>query len=350
MEVAEDYAVLAQDALKVVQVKDTAASVTLNSPPIRAAIESYWEFQKSNPDRVVRLEYLTTANSGKEKSLQFPDSQPGLQYWRAAAREHCSVEPVRQALLTLDLRQDLKTFIEQTPAEDLRNRLLRRIRWECGTGDTDSIDRTIRDRLVYLGDRKGLLPGDSERARDALIVEILRVIVRKRARELTRADLLRIFGESVAVPMSISAVRQTLSQAISRLAPQEGVPITPQTSVMVDVRQAPLPPRLAERAALVKKLLRKVAQVGSLWLRGSSGLGKTVLAQLIARKAQREWFIVELRGHSPTEIEYRLRSALIDTRDFGPRFWHALASEIGLTASQAGRVSSVPCVGSLAYQ
>src|SRR5271165_1760472 len=50
LEVAEDYAVMAQN-LSAVQVKDTAASttVTLNSPSIHEAIESFVDLVARNP-------------------------------------------------------------------------------------------------------------------------------------------------------------------------------------------------------------------------------------------------------------------------------------------------------------
>ena len=116
LEVAEDYAVLARDALSAVQVKDTAASrtVTLKSASIRDALNSFWNFQSSNPKKSVKFRYLTTSAIGKEASLSFPDGIPGLKYWRVAARDGSDVEPIRRALLSMTLSDDLREFVEKS--------------------------------------------------------------------------------------------------------------------------------------------------------------------------------------------------------------------------------------------
>src|SRR5215468_5622014 len=51
LEVAEDYAVVAQDALKAVQAKETRASgaVTLNTAGVREAINSFVDLSHRNP-------------------------------------------------------------------------------------------------------------------------------------------------------------------------------------------------------------------------------------------------------------------------------------------------------------
>src|SRR6267378_2917863 len=63
LEVAEDYAVVAQDALKAVQAKETRGSgtVTLNSAGIKDAINSFVDLTNRNPKRKVSLRYFTTS-------------------------------------------------------------------------------------------------------------------------------------------------------------------------------------------------------------------------------------------------------------------------------------------------
>src|ERR1700730_19255883 len=53
LEVAEDYAVVAQDALKAVQAKETRASgaVTLNTAGVKEAINSFVDLSHRNPMR-----------------------------------------------------------------------------------------------------------------------------------------------------------------------------------------------------------------------------------------------------------------------------------------------------------
>ena len=73
LEVAEDFAVIAKNALTATQVKDTAGSgsVTLKNESVSKTIKSLWEFQQANPDRNVYITYLTTSKIGKEKDAKF---------------------------------------------------------------------------------------------------------------------------------------------------------------------------------------------------------------------------------------------------------------------------------------
>ena len=69
LEVAEDYATIANDALRAVQVKDTQAStnVTLNTRSVRDAIANFVALVEANPLLDVHLEYFTTSDIGTEK-------------------------------------------------------------------------------------------------------------------------------------------------------------------------------------------------------------------------------------------------------------------------------------------
>src|SRR6266550_4029860 len=68
LEVAKDYAVVAGNALKAVEVKDTSATpVTLNSPDIRQTLEAFVDLLERNPQKDVRLRFLSTSPIGKER-------------------------------------------------------------------------------------------------------------------------------------------------------------------------------------------------------------------------------------------------------------------------------------------
>jgi hypothetical protein len=49
LEGAEDFDVALLDAATTVQVKDTAANVTLRPSDVKDAIENYWTIRKNNP-------------------------------------------------------------------------------------------------------------------------------------------------------------------------------------------------------------------------------------------------------------------------------------------------------------
>ena len=65
LEVAEDYAIVAADALNAVQVKETGHNVTINSDDIVASIDSFVDLRQNNHELQVRLRHLTTSRIGK---------------------------------------------------------------------------------------------------------------------------------------------------------------------------------------------------------------------------------------------------------------------------------------------
>ncbi len=88
LEVAEDYAVVAENALRAVQVKDAEASgsVTLNSGDVRDAVTAYVDLVARNPSTSVELRYFTTSEIGTEQAIaDRPAGMAGLDYWRKAA-------------------------------------------------------------------------------------------------------------------------------------------------------------------------------------------------------------------------------------------------------------------------
>ena len=119
IEFAEDIAISDDGELRLTQVKRTSANTTLRSQGVIKLITSMWEFQSANPARRVSAALLTTSSIGSERGMSFPGDAPGLIYWRVAAREKSDVEPIRRALLALDLPSDLKSFVETATADEL---------------------------------------------------------------------------------------------------------------------------------------------------------------------------------------------------------------------------------------
>lgn len=321
LEVAEDYAVLAKHSLTSTQVRDTRASgsITLRSNGIIATITSLRRYQKVNPDKSIHINYLTTSNIGRERQLSFPGNSKGLEYWRIAAREGNDVEPIRKALLSLDLPEEVIEFVGKASPEDLQNQLLRRIKWIYGAEDIGELDQIIDDRLVNLGEKQGLTPSDVERVRYALVVAVLQKIVDKKNRALNRADLLRIFEKSVAVSIPMPALRKLLLESRSLPINATVGQMMSSANIVVNASQIPFPPRLVYRYDLVNRFKSSTGLSSVLWLYGSSGVGKTIMAQLIANLSKRDWWYVPLRDCTGAQLNFRLRNVQysLDSGDLG---------------------------------
>ena len=311
IEVAEDYAILCRESLTTTQVKNTrgSGSITLNTQSVKQSIESFWSMQESNQDKEIYYQYLTTSEIGKERGILFPNEQPGLLFWRTAAREGSDLEPLREVLRKIEFNSaSLKDFIKNASAEDLRKKLLRRIRWESGAQDHELLEQSIKDSLVYLGEKHGISVGDSEKSKHTLISKILDLVVESEERKLTHADLLRSFDEATSIQVPLSMYKKGFPQSTIgglKLDANNSLDYDISSSI-IPLSKAPLPSRIARRKKLVGEQLKNLALYGILWLHGSSGLGKTTLAQLLSKSTQHEWYIVELRNCSPQEARSRL--------------------------------------------
>jgi tetratricopeptide (TPR) repeat protein len=301
IEFAEDFAVSDDGSLKMTQVKNTKAALTIRSKAVAALIRAVWVFQEANPGRDVVAALVTTGKIGKEKGTSFPGTLSGLSYWRVAAREHSDVEPMRKALLDLDLPNDVKSFLKRAAAADIRERILRPIRWFGSSPSHDEIESDLQDRLVHFGAAQGVGAQDSKNALSALIVELLKCARRPaNSRFVTAADLLTIFQKNTYVLIPPSAFERIgiTQQGTSELAGAD--------LAIRDAASIPLPPRPAMRPELVDDLHGSLVVNGKLWLHGSSGLGKTTIALLLARRQNVVWMFSDLRDLEPRALRLAL--------------------------------------------
>ena len=150
LEVAEDYATLAQGALQATQVKDDAASgrLTIRSTGVQTAIDGFVALVHRNPHLKVTLRYLTTTEIGRERANEDRvGDQPALALWRSVAAG-ADASDLRRILLKLPLADATRAFIQQRDDEHLRRDLLRRIHWECGQKPIDALGVDLEAGLV----------------------------------------------------------------------------------------------------------------------------------------------------------------------------------------------------------
>ncbi len=310
-----------------------------------------WNFQKSNPTTITRVNYLTTAKIGKEKKLSFPGASPGLVYWRMAARDGADVEPLRIALQSLDLPPEILDFVKRALPGELRDRLVKRISWHCGAHDLTLLKQTAHQRLTFHDPARQLLSADVDKAEAACVYAILEVIVRKEDRFLTQGGFKRVFENATTVPMPVESLRKVSD----RLASTVGDPVLSvggEWPLAESLHRMPLPPHVALRGELARGLCKDLDRDGVLWIHGSSGLGKTVLAQLVGHQCGGDWRIVDLRGCSSADLLYRLRATVaivgpshvrgIILDDLPPQFASSASLQLAVLASELGR-----CDGSL---
>ena len=320
LEVAEDYAVVAQEALKAVQAKETRASgaITLNTTGVREAINSFVDLCHRNPERTVSLRYFTTSPSGLEReAADRINGMSGLEYWRLVARE-ADIAPLRARLLELDLRQQTRAYIEELDDEELRDRLIRRITWDCGQGGLEDLEGEIEAKLIRLalpGIR--IEPDQVSRVRGALVEQTLRTAVSAPPRRLSTLDL----GRSIKSVTHTEILTTDLTALISMATRHGGgggsheLAVMPTSSWLFVLNDLPLPARLVPRQTLVDRPRATVSTHGLGILTGGTGLGKTIIARLAAAQEGGDWRLVDLRDLTGISVADRLTSVSASLSD-----------------------------------
>ncbi len=268
IEFAEDIAKSNNGKLDLTQIKRVAANITLRSDGVAKLITSVWEFQKANPDRKVSGSLLTTNGIGRERKMSFPRKLPGLVYWRTAARAGADVEPIRAALLSLDLPNDLKAFIESATADELRTRVVRSIHWLAKSASQDELRQELEEKLVLLGSRMGVPAAASKNARHFLVGALLDSVEKPaEQRYVTKGGLLEIFQNKTFITLP-----PNMLEGLPIAAP--GAPLTPVEAIARDVARIPLPKRAALRTKEIERLQTYLVSRGVLWFHGAAAWAK----------------------------------------------------------------------------
>lgn len=320
LEIAEDYATVARNpatleaVLEATQVKATreSGSVTLNSADVLAAIRNFWSLRAANLGRAVRLLFLTTSPIGRERTDPLTNGERGLDVWTRVARGG-PVAELRAALRSRfeppanaggkDDRPDddgLAAFLVASDDQTLRRELLAAIRWACGAPEIAGVEADNRAALVVLGHSLGGTPDLSARAADLLLVRVLSTILDSPDRRLRRGDLLEDLHAAVTV----------------RVPAQRALGLSVASARGLDLeatgawrRVPPTPSRTAPRANAVAGLRTAMAEAGSIWVHGATGLGKSLLAELAADAIGGAWRLLDLRDASGRTARERLVAA-----------------------------------------
>jgi ATPase family associated with various cellular activities (AAA) len=317
LEVAEDYAKLAEQSLAAVQVKDTAksGSVTLNTKAIRDAVRAFVVIVTSNEGRDVQLRYLTTSPVGiEQKTSDRPAGVAGLLYWRQAAAS-ADVGPLRAILTSDKFSTEVHAFVKARDDESLRRDLLQRIHWDCGMPDLAGLMQEIEEHLVVLGrDRFNLPATEARRLGNVLIYNVLKKSVLKIAldRVLSRAELYIAIdaATSVSVPRRTASSMLDIGAAIANaLASGQSLDATfsaVDTDWLIPSGDLATPRGVISRQAVASRIELELAKHRCVLLVGGSGLGKSLVAREVAGKRPVGFVTVDLRDVDAGEAAQRL--------------------------------------------
>ena len=207
LEVAEDFAVVANGELEAQQVKKSTRSLTLNSPEAAAALDGLVQLQSCNPGHRVRLVFHTTSKEGMEhKKKDRIQGKSGLEYWRAVQNK-ADPEPLRKRVLSLNLRSETKSFIRGLSYEQFVDKIVSRLDWRCGQQSPDDAKRELDEALTRYGKHAELHPEDCRIASSAIIAAVLDTARKKDRRTLTKKEFEELFQTATSTRIDNSNLR-----------------------------------------------------------------------------------------------------------------------------------------------
>ncbi|HEY1505634.1 MAG TPA: hypothetical protein VGF92_15105 [Stellaceae bacterium] len=329
LEVAEDYATVAESALNAVQVKDTAHSgkISLKSPAVRNAVNAYVDLVARNPQRRVELHFLTTAAITQEQRIgDRPGGEAGLLYWRKAALA-ADLKPLRVAFESTDFSDSVRAFVRARDDDGVRRELLRNIHWECEQQNLGELLNELEDRLIILcTDRYRTRAVDSKRLINVLLYHVLQKSILKdaTARVLARADLDRLINSATSVTLQQSTVDALLARAVSPLSgavsSQTTLAISPaESNWFISSDDIPTPRGIIPRPSVRDAITKVLTTQKTAFLVGSTGMGKSLVGREAAREIAGDFAIFDLRDAELSEMRLRLKSVLGRIGEVVPR-------------------------------
>ncbi len=307
LEGAEDVDILGPARAETVQTKETKASgtVTLNSNDVIDAIAHFWDHQKMNASRVVRLRFLTTSERGTEKDPRFAIGK-GLDYWDRARRADVALVPLREFFQDHNkLPETVKKFIVESSDEELREGLIKRIVWDTGREPKEFIEALVDEAICYYGSTLSLQPSESRKVIPHLLKRAWEVVCRDKVadRVLKRIDFMELFEEATTErvgkrELNILLRHLPAADSLVGILSETGLSTISAPSFSLQTLSSPLPDRASARKSLVLQLLPIMSQSGKLIVQGSTGIGKSTIAKLITDNIGQDWRWLQLRGLS----------------------------------------------------
>lgn len=307
LEGAEDFDITSRDKAIATQVKATSRRITLRSKAVLDAISHYWQLRQANPRRKISFRFLTTSEIGIEADQSFGSKVAGLEVWQRCAKRRAPIDPLRDFLVREPrLPEDLREFLSSAGDEEILGGLVVPIIWETSADGADYVEEAVKTKLIALGEKFGILPKRSAAVSSRLFHEVIAVAGRRDRTPLDRRQLLEILQDETFEQVPAQRLRrleqfERAAETLS-LVPASDAGLFFQAISEVQTAVPPILKSLTKREALVSKLKNQLGVARVLVLTGSTGMGKTTLAKLIAREKADNWLWLTLSKREPHRV------------------------------------------------
>ena len=313
LEGAEDFDIHEPDKKIVTtgQVKDLAASLTLRSESVIEAINNYWTSRQRNPEHQIIFRFMTTATAGQEQGKPFGKGVKGIDFWERARTDNgINITLLMNFLENQGLSEELKKFIKKSNNTTFLEDLIRPIRWDMGEKPKEALIADIESKLVMHGESRPdpISPHHSKQVFLHLLNRIESLMASEGDRSLLYSNFLEVFEEATTEQISRGQLERLRVES-NPLA--QHLPVTGDEPAALGP-PIPLVDGAIHRDDIVSDLANQLRQQRALFLQGSSGLGKTMLAHLISNDIGGDWAWVGFRGNKPEQIRGQLTRVMVE--------------------------------------
>lgn len=319
LEGAEDIDRANATGTTTIQVKRTQEPLSLNSLRARQAIQNFWTTAERSPERQVRFVYMTTSGVSLERDARFGGA-PGIKVWASAAYDIELAEAIREHLLKcLESDQPIRKFLETATITEIQERLLKRFIWLMEQPDVEFVEQIVHDRIADELQRLGQPKSAARSVKSALFEYCWKQVLKEDPveRRLDAGALQQQIEAATTVTLELPfSTAAGLVTATAQLASLQGT----TTNLILLQDQPPSPPKaLLRRLNLVKEVSRLVQQRRAVLLAGSVFMGKTTIAQIVARDVGLSASWTELSQREPAALAeiFKLLTLTLD-REGGP--------------------------------
>lgn len=308
VEGAEDFDRLSEENAEAVQVKHSKANISLGQQKVIRSLNQFWEVI-SKDSRVVTCTYLSSSGAVPERDSPFGENRSCLSLWSSGSLSDEEVKVISTYLAEkAEVSDELKRFLSSESVEKRRDGFFDRIRWRFDSGDAETIERIILDRLTrfegpYRIERASVL----RKVLRALKDEVWRSLRKSADRLLDSWRLVEVWEREVSFHLSESEL-QALRSAGSFANRDERLVIESSATSTVP----PLPSLCLKRNSLISTCLTGLRHHAILFLHGSSKMGKTTLAKCVAEASDRDCLWWSGAGKSSDEIGLELKALCIE--------------------------------------
>ena len=314
LEVAEDFDIESDGTFKATQVKHTQNNITLRSQQVIDGINNYWELRTNNRDRRVRFRLLTKSKIVEEQGNPLGMDKPGLEVWSRCSGNEAAIKKISDFLQTDGkISDEVNDFLKIASPQEIYEHLIEPITWDTDCKPSSFVEQSIREKLVYHGDRHGISPSKAKDIIEPLITETWKIAGQPENRELTRLRFLEIFEEKTK-----RLVSEQYLQHMEMLAAMKGAVGTGFNGDSFDITIESYPhiqtgiPRLyldvvVPRTELLTRIQDKLQSEGIAIIQGGVDKGKTTLANLTANAIDGKWFWLKLTNIDSSQVPVILK-------------------------------------------